>query len=438
MEVYSSLQIQIESFISKRAIALLSFLFLSTFVFNSTEVFAEADGAKLFKQTCATCHSTSGKRGTGPGLEGFWDRIPGGDDEGKNAWLTNWVKNAGAIIKSKEDDYINKRYAEFNNYPMTPQPHLKDDEILAIAAYIKSKPHLVDGPDVGSKGTNPFIPVEEVTDNTTLYWLIILGIVFFIIINVMAGVKNNLQNLLNDKKGRPAVPDRGNLESVAYWIGTHKLHTALIILFLLVIGSVKGWYVLKDVGVYQGYAPEQPIKFSHKIHAGDNGIECVYCHHSAEKGKTAGIPSVNVCMNCHRGIDEGTWTKKEEISKIYAAAGWNPEKGVYDKPQKPIKWVRIHNLPDFVYFNHSQHVVAGKQECQTCHGQVQEMHLLEQHSLLTMGWCLDCHQETNVAMEGNAYYDKMHAELVEKHKDEGKTSFTVKDIGGFECAKCHY
>jgi ketosteroid isomerase-like protein len=144
-------------------------------------------------------------------------------------------------------------------------------------------------------------------------------------------------------------------------------------------------------------------------------------------------------MNCHSSISEGKTTGEAEIAKIYEAAGYNPESREYDKPEKAIKWVKIHNLPDFVYFNHSQHVVVGEQECQTCHGEVQEFgYPMHQENDLTMGWCIDCHLETGVAMEGNEYYDKMHMELKEKYAAEGKTTFTVADIGGLECAKCHY
>ena len=325
-------------------------------------------------------------------------------------------------------------------YPtvMTAQAHLSDEDILAVADYIKN--YVAPAADSGAgKGEAPvWTKQEEPVDTEFVHWLLILGIIFIILIYSLGGTKKALKRLTNEQKGLDPEPDRGLFESLFHWIGNHKLQFALIMIVLILFGAVKGWYALKEVGVYTGYAPEQPIKFSHKIHAGENGINCVYCHHSAEKGKTSGIPSVNVCMNCHKGIDEGTWTGKEEIAKIYEAAGWNPEEQKYDKPQKPIKWVRIHNLPDFVYFNHSQHVVVGKQKCQTCHGPVEEMHVLEQHSPLTMGCCIECHRETKVAMGGNEYYDKMYDELVEKHKEKGVTTFSVEDIGGLECAKCHY
>ena len=191
------------------------------------------------------------------------------------------------------------------------------------------------------------------------------------------------------------------------------------------------------VGVYTNYMPEQPIAFSHKVHAGENGVDCNYCHSSARKSKHSGIPSANVCMNCHTYINEGKITGTTEISKIYDAVGFDPDSKTYIEgyEQKPIKWVRIHNLPDLSYFNHSQHVVAGKVECQTCHGPVEEMEVLYQHASLTMGWCIDCHRETEVAMEGNEYYTELHDQLKEKYKGE---KITVDKIGGIECGKCHY
>jgi len=192
---------------------------------------------------------------------------------------------------------------------------------------------------------------------------------------------------------------------------------------------------MMGIGVYQGYMPEQPIWFSHKIHAGQNGVNCQYCHSGVEKSKVANVPSANVCMNCHKYIQEGTISGTKEIAKIYAALDYNPEKQTYGENQKPIKWVRVHNLPDHVYFNHSQHVKVGKIECTECHGEIAKMDTVYQNSLLTMGWCIDCHRKTEVKMEGNAYYNELHAKLKEKYKGE---PITVAKMGGLECAKCHY
>ena len=197
--------------------------------------------------------------------------------------------------------------------------------------------------------------------------------------------------------------------------------------FVGVVAFVFGVFVLKtvidglyQVGIQQGYAPKQPIAFSHKLHAGQYEIDCNYCHTGVRKGKSANIPSANICMNCHGQI----LTESPEIQKIYAAIENN----------QPIEWVRVHNLPDLAYFNHAQHVQVGNQECQTCHGEIQEMEIVEQFAPLTMGWCINCHKETNVATRGNAYYDN----LVELHSQHSKEPLKVEDIGGLECAKCHY
>ena len=125
-------------------------------------------------------------------------------------------------------------------------------------------------------------------------------------------------------------------------------------------------------------------------------------------------------MNCHSSIK----TESDEIQKIYAAVENN----------EPIQWVRIHNLPDLAYFNHQQHVSVGNIECQTCHGPIEEMDVVYQYAPLTMGWCINCHRDTDVSAKGNAYYDN----LVELHEAKSKEPMKVEDIGGLECAKCHY
>jgi hypothetical protein len=216
-------------------------------------------------------------------------------------------------------------------------------------------------------------------------------------------------------------------------------------IFLLLAAAYFGFGYMMQVGVDQGYAPVQPIHYSHKIHAGDNQIDCNFCHSSARKSKHSGIPSLNVCMNCHKNISEvapETATEeysKEfydgEIQKLYKAVGWDAENQEYTGKTEPVKWVRIHNLPDFVYFNHSQHVTVAGIACQKCHGEIQEMEVVEQFAPLTMGWCIDCHRETNVNLENNEYYAKIHEELSKKY---GVEKLTIAEMGGLECGKCHY
>ena len=174
------------------------------------------------------------------------------------------------------------------------------------------------------------------------------------------------------------------------------------------------------IGIQQNYHPTQPIAFSHKIHAGQYEIDCNYCHTGVNISKSANIPAVNICMNCHGVIN----TDKPEIQKILTAYEEN----------RPIEWVRVHNLPDLAYFNHSQHVAVGGIECNTCHGPIEEMDVVYQYSELTMGWCINCHRESEINSKGNDYYDK----LVELHKSSSKEPLKVEDIGGLECSKCHY
>jgi hypothetical protein len=218
------------------------------------------------------------------------------------------------------------------------------------------------------------------------------------------------------------------------------------VVFLLLSSAYFVYGYLMQVGVDQGYMPVQPIHYSHKIHAGANQIECKYCHSSARVSKHSGIPALNVCMNCHKNIAEyngeedleNGYTKDfytNEIKKLYAAVGWDEENQRYTGETQPVKWVRIHNLPDFVYFNHAQHVQVGQIECQTCHGPVEEMEVMYQYSPLTMGWCINCHRETNVKVESNEYYAKIHEELSKKY---GVEKLTVAQMGGLECGKCHY
>lgn len=405
-----------------------AFICVSLNFFCQTELLAQNDGAKLFKANCSACHRVDDKKLSGPGLQGVFQRVP------SEQWLYPWIKNSQKVIESG-DAYAKKIFEDYGKAIMTPQEHLSDEQIAAILEYIKNPPAAqVTAPAPATSLSTQ--PVKE--DNTFTYFLFIVAALLIVTIAVLSSVKKALQNVINAKKGLPPVPDISFLKSIGIWLNTHKVHTAVIILLLVIYGSTKAWYAMLDIGVYQGYDPEQPIRFSHKVHAGQNQINCVYCHHGAEKSKIAGIPSVNVCMNCHRGISQGPTTGTAEIAKIYEAAGWNPETQKYDKPQKPVKWIRVHNLPDFTYFNHSQHVVVGKQQCQTCHGKVEEMDVLAQHSSLTMGWCVQCHRDTKVATLGNGYYEELHARVKARGKGDEKNEYTVANMGGLECGKCHY
>jgi mono/diheme cytochrome c family protein len=423
----------------RRAFVFLRLLILSLFFLNIQQAQA-SDGKALFQANCTSCHKATEAKLVGPGLKGVKDRIPAGD------WVYNWVHNSAAVLKSG-DSYAKKIFDENGGASMTVFPQLSKEDIDAIIAYVNPG---VAAP-VGPTGVTGPTGEKPVTQGIDPLWVLLIAVGILLILTlVLRSTKRSLKNVVNEKQGLPAEPDRGVWESFKYWCEHNKRVVAVIILYFVCVGVKTCWYSLKDIGVYGGtsfankfdvgidqdYHPSQPINFSHKIHAGDNGIQCVYCHSGAEKSKTAGVPSVNICMNCHKGISEtANPGSKEEIAKIYAAAGWDPAKAAYTGVTKPLVWNKVHVLPDFVFFPHSQHVMVGKVECETCHGNVKEMTTVKQFSPLTMGWCIDCHRTTEVKMDGNPYYEKLHAALKAKY---GKQPITVAKMGGLDCAKCHY
>ncbi len=411
---------------NKKLLAIISSLFLSFLVsFNPASA---QDGEKLFKQNCAVCHSLGTNKITGPGLSGVASRVPQPADE----WLAKWIKNNKAVIKSG-DAYATGLLAKFNGADMPAFTDFSDADLTAVIAFIKNPPV--------AKEEGPKTPVggeQKAEDKGVNPLAILIALIAFliIIIGVLRGVSHSLKNVQNEKQGLPEEEAVGPWQEIKAWMGSHKRTVAVIVLFIIGGLLSSGWYALKDIGVYENYQPTQPIAFSHKIHAGDNAINCQYCHSGVEKSKTAGIPSVNVCMNCHKGISKGPTTGTAEIAKIYDAAGWDPEKGEYSKPQKPIQWIKVHNLQDFVFFSHQQHVKVGKQECATCHGDLKQMTTAKQVSPLTMEWCIDCHRKTEVpGMKDNPYYESLHKKLAEKYKGQ---KITVDKMGGIDCARCHY
>ncbi len=359
-----------------------------------------AIGKKIFQTNCAACHKLNRKL-IGPALGNMADKRD-------IAWLKSWIKDNNALRASGDQDAIDI-FNEYNGMPMTPFPQLSDEDIDAIIAYTTAG-------DV-----KKIAAIDAQSDNLakpqSTAWM--SYIVIFVILLVVAWVY--------------LMSNNGFLKIVAT-------------IFVLLLGTYMLFDSLMDIGIDQGYQPIQPIAFSHKIHSGDNKIDCQYCHSSAKNSKTSGIPSVNVCMNCHKSITEYTGpvsSEKDkafydgEIQKIYDAIGWDPENLTYIEgyEQKPIKWVRVHNLPDFVYYNHSQHVTVAGMKCQKCHGPVETMEEVAQFAPLTMAWCINCHKETNIDLKGNEYYDKIHETFAKKF---GVKKVTVADLGGRECAKCHY
>ena len=400
------------------------FIFLFSLSFIQT-TFAQQSGEALFKANCASCHKPD-QAYVGPALKGARDREPSKD------WVYKWVPNTAAMVNT--DPYAMKLKGQFGNVVMTAFP-LKKEEIDAILDYANKYQ-----PPTAITGTPNAQPE---TDNTLLYGILtaILALIAF----VLLWVNNNLKKLSDEKDGlKPQVP-------VPFYRNKAYLLMGIVVLFL-----IGGYYLVEGamgLGRQQGYQPVQPIFYSHKVHAGVNKISCLYCHTGAQDSKHANIPSVNVCMNCHMAVksysgadltrDDGTPVNANaEIQKLYDYAGWNPSTKTYDKEGKPIEWIRIHSLPDFVYFNHSQHVKAGRVQCQTCHGEIQKMDEVHQFADLSMGWCVNCHRSTNVQFNddqghGNKFYsiyEKFH-EDIKNHKYD---SVTVEKIGGIECQKCHY
>jgi mono/diheme cytochrome c family protein len=396
--------------------------FLAIFFILSNSLHAQSveEGEKLYKANCVSCHQMD-KKVIGPALRGVNDKY-------SQEWLLKWIKNSAELIASGDPDAI-AIYEEYNKSPMTAFTYLSDEEVLSILEYIEVAPEKVAPTAVAGVSGGE---VSQSDPKRKYYIQLSLSILLLLIVVALWKVKNMLKDAANEDK-------EDLFQSVSSIVSAYLERTPLVVMTVVLIlglGANAAWHLLTGVGVTQGYKPEQPIAFSHELHAGINGVDCNYCHHTARHSKSAGIPSANVCMNCHTYINEGP-SGKEEIQKIYDAVGFDPEKGRYIEgyQQKPIKWVRIHNLPDLAYFNHSQHVVAGGIECQECHGAIEEMEVVEQHSSLTMGWCINCHRDTEIDVADNDYYEEMHAKFKENHPGE---TFNVEAIGGLECGKCHY
>ena len=390
-----------------------------------------AKGKELFNANCAACHKLDAKS-TGPALRGVADKF-------EKAWLYKWIHNSADLIKSGDAQAV-KLFEENNKIPMTPFPQLSTGDIDNILAYTSESAPVAPIPQVGAAGAAQGGDSSGISNNVILGALAIV-LAMLVIMLLLVG------NVLNKIAKANGIEVATKEKSLPLWRAFAKNQFLMVvasILFLLVSAYFMYGYFMQ-IGVDQGYEPIQPIHYSHKIHAGDNGIDCKYCHSSARTSKTSGIPSLNVCMNCHKNISEVAETTAtpehskafydEQISKLYTAVGWDKSTQSYKGKTSPVKWVRIHNLPDFVYFNHSQHVSVAGVECQTCHGPVEEMEIMHQHAPLTMGWCINCHRETNVKVEDNEYYKKIHAELSKKY---GVNKLTAAQMGGLECGKCHY
>jgi len=395
-----------------------------------------AAGEALFKANCAACHKLD-KKAVGPPLRGIAETQD-------RKWLHDWIHNSQALIKAGDANAV-KIFEEYNKMPMPPFPALSEadiDNILAYTSQTKSQPAEAAGAETAGTAAAAASTGGSVSNSVVLG---ALALVFVLLVIMLFLVYGTLKRIA--QANGVDVTVEAKEKSTPLWKAfIHNQFLMLVVsVFFILAASYFAFGYLMQVGVDQGYQPVQPIHYSHKIHAGDNGIDCNFCHSSARKSKTSGIPSLNVCMNCHKNISEvapETATEeysKEfydgEIAKLYKAVGWDANNQAYTGKTEPVKWVRIHNLPDFVYFNHSQHVTVAGIACQTCHGEIQTMEVVEQFAPLTMGWCISCHRETNVNLETNDYYAKIHEELSKKY---GVEKLTIAELGGIECGKCHY
>ena len=438
-----------------------------------------ADAGKvLFKSNCAQCHAKNMKTAaTGPALGGSQERW--GDDEA----LYAWIRNSQAMIASGHPRAV-ELWNEYKPTVMTAYPDLTDDDIGSLLLYING---MYDGTYGAPKGgpVAAEVAVEE-KSNSWLYALLlgILGLLALILTRIIS----NLDVLAAAKDGKE-IQKKTLMQTL-----TSKGLVSVVVFGLVVFLGYTTVNNAISLGRQQGYKPEQPIKFSHQTHAGIHKIECQYCHDGARRSKHSVIPAANTCMNCHKAIKVGSKYGTAELTKIYASIGYDPStnkymedyenmsdedyKAVYtkwitdtylaeneladldadgkveverqwselvssltsdvdDKVQGPIEWVRIHNLPDHVYFNHAQHVTVGKVECQTCHGAIEEMEVVAQHSPLSMGWCINCHRQTGIQFGDNEYYAS-YQDYHDEIKAGTRDKVTVADIGGLECQKCHY
>jgi mono/diheme cytochrome c family protein len=417
---------------------------------------AFSQGEALFKSKCATCHQPH-KNSTGPKLFQVRDKwAAGGAKEGSiYQWVNNWQTAAAS------DPYA-AEVSGWSPSAMSAFPDLKKEDIDAIMDWVDAQPDpatAAAAPADGGAATPGAAPVEE---EGSIAWIwVVMSVIFVVVILAVGGVRRQLIIATSDDAGAAEKQTYG--EELRTWAWKNRLYVGLatlVVVISLIVGLFQSLY---SIGVVENYQPSQPIAFPHDRHAGVNGIDCKYCHNSVTKSRSAGIPSVNVCMNCHKQIDGAGKPFEGEIKKIYAAAGWDVSSGAgkYTGKTKPIVWNKVHVLPDHVYFNHSQHVVVGGIDCKQCHGDmktmnetakvqpVEELNKIEGNirltkPTLTMGWCIECHGAKDVAIGNgkNAYYDEIHRRLksdkalYRKYLKDGK--ITVNELGGWECAKCHY
>jgi len=453
-----------------RILLLLVFLPGATIMAQEANI---AEGTTLFKNNCASCHNKNMKDDlTGPALGGVeerWAEYPQED-------LYSWIRNSQKLIGTGHPRAV-QLYNDWNKSVMNSFTQFTDEQIANVLAYIDFQYNYVPEGVV----TDGVVVAEE-EDNSTLFLVIIIGLIGLVLVLMRVASKLNVMVKVED--GEELQPER-----TLFDVLKSKSMIATFVLIAVVAGGSMMADKAINLGRQQGYMPDQPIKFSHATHAGLNQIDCNYCHDGARRSKHSVIPAANTCMNCHKAIKKGSTYGTAELTKIFASIGFDPKSGTYledyenmdvgeielifkawiesqseeETPEKkaaqveeewdavvasltndrkddfrgPIEWIRIHNLPDHVYFNHAQHVKVGEVDCESCHGKVEEMEVVEQYSPLSMGWCINCHRKTEVQFDGNEYYksyENYHNQLSAGDRDK----VTVEEIGGLECQKCHY
>lgn len=452
----------------------------------STALWSQANpdaGKTLFQNNCAACHAKDMKtKSTGPALAGAQERW------GNDADLYAWIRNSQALI-AKGHPMATELWKTWGPTVMTAFPNLTDDQIGDLLAFINGTAAGTYGKPAGAPSTTT-VPADSQPKGISWVWWVLLAV-----LGIMAAILSRLIGGLNRLAKIQAGEEVEESRSFWQFLSSKGMVTTLIVLGVVLAGYTT---VINGIGFgrQQNYQPDQPIKFSHTTHAGLNKIDCQFCHDGARRSKHSVIPAMNTCMSCHKAIVKGSAYGTAEISKIYASVGFNPNtnnyipnystmpekeievifkkwigdnylvdknlkaidregerlmdeqwKGIKNsltsptKPQiqGPVEWIRIHNLPDHVYFNHAQHVTVGGITCQQCHGKVENMDVVKQYSTLSMGWCVNCHRETEVkSFSSNDYYLNQFEKYHQALKDGSKKKVTVEDIGGLECQKCHY
>ena len=462
---------------------LLVLLVSASFLFGQ-ETANAGNGKELFKNLCAQCHSKDMKtKATGPALGGVEERWA----EYPKEELYAWIRNSQASIAAGQPRAV-ELWNEWKPTVMSNFPALSDGDMEDLLLYINNM--YTAGCAEPPCAVADIAVAEEVVEETSPWFYVMLIGLLAALALILTRITSNLNYIADAKEG--VVRQRRTLTDIL----TSRSVIAFAAFSLVIVLGATAVDKAVSVGRQQGYAPEQPIKYSHVTHSGVHKIDCQYCHSGARRSKHSVIPGLNTCMNCHKAIQYGSKYGTAELTKIYVAAGYNPYTDNYienyddmsadsimilfknwiednyrernpDKPdsevervvneqwddiydalvdkdnphdrlQGPVEWVRIHNLPDHVYFNHAQHVTVGQVECQQCHGTVEEYEVMRQYSTLSMGWCINCHRQTAVQFESNDYYQNYYKVYQQELQNGIKENVKVEDIGGIECQKCHY